>query len=360
MLSIIEEMRNGAAGEDDVKYLRDSLNRQDLRQQPIGDAAPQPAEEPTAPPTGQQQAAATATGNAEGEVSEPSFLETVVETVAGTDPIATDARDNPEDNAVVGARDPEIRAALDEVETTIRNTPVESNVSGDQTIVPKAEALHLFKSYESAMRNAARPICTLEEYVAFLGEYGVRHGRVTPATALLQGDPRAFPATYYVRIRHYTPGPPPLIPVTDITNTDVVTGLDGVDSTHAQEEIRADAATGVISATPTPAPVTSSDANPGEEQAAATATGNAEGEVSEPSFIETGIETVIGVDPAATDALDGTTDTSDTSDTAGTTVNPEGGVVHGLPDDFPQNRANWNAVLLQYRINALTKLPPRT
>lgn len=192
---------------------------------------------------------------------------------------------------------PNITATLNSLELNVRNTQINTNITGDQTIVPRREAQPLFDSYDAAMRSASRPICTLDEYVGFLGDAGVREGAVTKETALLQGDPRTFPATYYTRIRYYRPGPPASVPRTDITNSAVITGADGVTPVEGQQEAR--------------------------EKGAKTADAAAGAEAS-------------------------------------TTNENVGGQVQGLPDDFPQTRANWDTILLAYRVNALVKLAPRT
>lgn len=181
--------------------------------------------------------------------------------------------------------DPNVGTQLDAVEVAVRNTAIRSNITGDRTIVPRREALHLFESYPAAMHQAARPICTLDEYVRFLGDEGIREGVVQPETALAQGDSRTFPAKYYVRIRNYRPGPPPAIPSTQITNTTIVSNVDGIDQS----------------------------------------------------------------DPAVA-----ASSTAPATGTAGTAT------VQGLPDDFPQTRADWSAILLAYRANALSDLAPRT
>lgn len=118
-----------------------------------------------------------------------------------------------------GSTNPNVTQTLDSIEIAVRQTYIRSNINGEQTISPRREALHLFNSYESAMRQAARPICTLEEYINFLGRDGAREELVSPETALLQGDSRSFPAHYYVQIRKYVPGPPVQTPSTDIANT---------------------------------------------------------------------------------------------------------------------------------------------
>lgn len=170
-------------------------------------------------------------------------------------------------------------AILNTIEKAVLSFKVKSNVRGDRFIEPKKEAAHLFNSYESAMRYNSRPICTLEEYIRFLGEDASPEGKVDPQEALLHNDPRTFPAPYYQRIRKYRPGPPDELPEQNITNTNIVTGVDGVASLSETE---------------------------------------AEG--------------------------DGETQQT----------------VNSLPEDFPENSANWDIILLAYRNNVLVKLAPKT
>lgn len=193
------------------------------------------------------------------------------------------------------------------LETNIRTRTTTSNLRGDAYVRPKPEAMPLFESYESAMRYCARPICTLDEYIQFLGNYGTQGTLVEPNGARLADDPRMFPAKYYTSIRTYRNGPPTTLPNTNITNTTVVTDTTGV--TGAPVE---------TSSTPT----------------AATAT-------------------------AAAVSTSGVSATS-TADTDATDSNTGSAVVSGLPDDFPETRSNWSAILLDYRRRALDSIVPRT
>ncbi len=124
--------------------------------------------------------------------------------------------------------DPSITTELDALELTIRTAAVTSNVRGDRYVIPQDDAQELFDRYEAAMQYAARPICTLDEYVTFLGSQGLREGMVRPETAILQGDSRTFPAIFYIKIRDYIPGPPEVVPSVDITNSAGVTSTDGI------------------------------------------------------------------------------------------------------------------------------------
>jgi hypothetical protein len=151
--------------------------------------------------------------------------------------------------AQIASVDPTTRSALaNQLEIIIRTVPITSNIRGDVYISPKPEAEGLFESYEQAMRYVARPICTLEEYINFLGEFGLREGLVDPGAALAANDVRAFPATFYRQIRRYRPGPPPVIPTTDITNTQGLTSADGIITAEvpAAEETATDSTTPAV------------------------------------------------------------------------------------------------------------------
>jgi hypothetical protein len=122
---------------------------------------------------------------------------------------------------------PNYEAQLNDLELQIRTFTTTTNLSGDKLIVPKAEAESLFNTYTAAMQYGARPICTLNEYIAFLGADADPVGRVEPGSALAQSDPRTFAAPYYLSIRTYIPGPPPTIPTDNLTNTGGISMPDG-------------------------------------------------------------------------------------------------------------------------------------
>lgn len=117
---------------------------------------------------------------------------------------------------------------LNVIEEEIQNTLTSTNITGDVSITPKQSARRLFSSYSSALFYNARPICTLDEYLLFLGESADPQGKTTPQTALANNASRTFPATFYERIRTYRPGPPADLPTTNISNTSVYTSPDGV------------------------------------------------------------------------------------------------------------------------------------
>lgn len=168
---------------------------------------------------------------------------------------------------------------LNRLEFTVRTASVEHNLRSDIQIVPKAASRDLFESTEAAMRFVARPICTLEEYINFLGTRGAREGLIKANTPAGADDTRSFPADYYLRIRNYRPGPPPTIMDADYGNTGIQSLPDGTTT------------------------VTIASAN---------------------------------------------------------TEKNESIVVPSIPTDFPENRDNWDAIILAYRLNALEKLAPTT
>jgi len=126
------------------------------------------------------------------------------------------------------APDPGVTTALNSIELTIRAAPVTSNLRGDRYIIPQPAAAELFEKYDAAMQYAARPICTLDEYINFLGDYGMRVGEVDPVASLLNEERRFFPARFYLQIRNYIPGPPAVFPSADLGNSGGVTSTDGV------------------------------------------------------------------------------------------------------------------------------------
>jgi hypothetical protein len=90
---------------------------------------------------------------------------------------------------------------LEALEKGLDNPKVIHNLGGAQKqIVPKPGQEDVFDSYDAAMKYAARPICTLEEYIAFIN--GVREG-INDDFAYEDG--RQIPsARFYTRIRRMT------------------------------------------------------------------------------------------------------------------------------------------------------------
>ena len=92
---------------------------------------------------------------------------------------------------------------------------VTTNVRGDVALVPTVPAAPLFESYTSAMRYNARPVCSLDEYLLFLGGADGDHEvvpeniiTVYPQRSNLGQNDYVHPAKYYKVIRNYTQGPP--------------------------------------------------------------------------------------------------------------------------------------------------------
>lgn len=166
---------------------------------------------------------------------------------------------------------------INSIETAVRLATTETNVDGGREFVVREEAQAVFSDYDTAMKYAARPICSLDEYIDFLGEAGLREGRIDPVISLRENEVRTFPAKYYLRIRQYRNGPPPPVPPVNITNSSFQSSaMDGVSSQEGND---------------VPSP-------------------------------------------------------------------PEGDV-QGIPEDFPETRADWDTILLRYRSNVLNRLAPR-
>jgi hypothetical protein len=138
------------------------------------------------------------------------------------------------DASTPGTPSASFNVLLDNLRFSIQNLPVDFNIRGDLDIVPKLEAIPLFESYEQATRYNARPICSLEEYITFLGDRGVRVAPIEPNSDT--DGARLFPVKYYVQIKQYRDGPPPIVPTTNITNTELVTSPSGSDAVSSGTE----------------------------------------------------------------------------------------------------------------------------
>lgn len=124
-----------------------------------------------------------------------------------------------------GTTDETLQANLDRLITQTTQSTPSSNLTGDAGVHIKESARSLFESYDAAMQYCARPICTLEEYIDFLGEgVGVRLNKVTQQDALVMGDPRTFATDYYMIIREYIAGPPPTVTNANTSNPIPTTG----------------------------------------------------------------------------------------------------------------------------------------
>lgn len=102
--------------------------------------------------------------------------------------------------ADVALLDSKIQRALSVIQSTqnvTRTAQVTHNLVGNRELVPLASARPLFDAYDSAMRYAWRPICTLDEYIVFHDAAG--EGLVTAG-----GASGSLGASYYARIRRMT------------------------------------------------------------------------------------------------------------------------------------------------------------
>jgi len=86
--------------------------------------------------------------------------------------------------------------------TTIEADNAVHNLTGvkSKVLAPKPGTEGYFDSYDEAMKYCSRPICTLEEYIDFIGN-GVRD---TPIDDLAYTDGTQTGARYYARIRKFT------------------------------------------------------------------------------------------------------------------------------------------------------------
>lgn len=114
-------------------------------------------------------------------------------------------------------------ATLNAREIELRTETARSNLRGDVLVVPRDGAKPLFESYSAAMAYNGRPICTLDEYVDFLGAAGLREGAVSPGAAIFGNSAQKHPAPFYTRIRQLRSGPPLARPLFNTTNTSVST-----------------------------------------------------------------------------------------------------------------------------------------
>jgi hypothetical protein len=146
-------------------------------------------------------------------------------------------------------------AQINQAEEFVQNLQTTTNLSGDRQVAPTTAAQGYFESYEAAMLYNARPICTLDEYIKFLGTHAVVEGKVVPGRALTTEDPRTFPAVYYKRIRKYRPGPPAVLPegLSQLTNAGVISSPNGATATLSE------APTATLQALPADFPQTSQD-----------------------------------------------------------------------------------------------------
>lgn len=91
-----------------------------------------------------------------------------------------------------------LETKLYELENPTTRHNLHTAIAGD--VIPKPGYEAYFDSYDTAMRYCARPICTLEEYIAFIN--GVREG-IRDDVSYDDGS-TVRSARYYDRIRHLT------------------------------------------------------------------------------------------------------------------------------------------------------------
>lgn len=276
----------------------------------------------------------------------------------------------------------QLTSLLNSLELQQRAQPATTNVRGDMTIVPRPAAAPLFSSYPAAMQYNGRPVCTLDEYVDFLGDDGIREGAVTPSVTSANRDPQIHPAHFYTRIRRFRPGPPEARPSSNTTATDTVTdvatgaGTDNApapggtasgnaladlitqlspDAQDAASEALAElAASGALST------ITATDIPTLEAQLAQAQFNRA---ISPDTYnrlrgaLEQASRQLGGRQPAGTTTGAAPENTPTTE--AATPEQPAGTyLVEGVPLNFPDTRADWDAVLEQYRARTLTRKAP--
>lgn len=274
---------------------------------------------------------------------------------------------------------------LNGIEADMRSRTAASNVRGDVEIVPRRGAEGLFTSNHAALQFTGRPICTLDEYIDFLGPDGLREGPVRPEQSAAVRGPQIHPATFYTRIRRLRSGPPSVRPLLNITGTGVVTdpatGASAPGGTSSTQEPVVAQSFGEYLASLSP------DLEP--------AFGQVLVELAQIGAVDSITATTIPelesqlaqaqanqqLSPAAVnrvrDALararqenGGTLPPARIGDTrptgiptvASNTPEAQAGTipVDGVPLSFPETRADWDGVLERYRFNTLTRLAPNT
>ena len=156
---------------------------------------------------------------------------------------------------LISAADPAITQRLNLLEESIQNSVTTTNLSENVDIVPKDAASLLFESFEASMIYNARPICTLDEYITFLGaeaDPNYMLSKVEPGQSLTLDSTRAFPAVYYTRIRKYRAGPPPILANSNMSNATVMTGADGLYIVDLSADINLDVRAANVAATGAP------------------------------------------------------------------------------------------------------------
>ena len=121
------------------------------------------------------------------------------------------------------------------LEVGFRTGPTITNLDALKEIQIKKSAEFLLTSYDAANRYNARPICTLEEYISFIGD-NTQDGLVSPSAGL--GDlanTRSFSAPYYSQIRQYRFTSVPTVAPRKITASPTQTSVDGM-AEHPAED----------------------------------------------------------------------------------------------------------------------------
>lgn len=272
-------------------------------------------------------------------------------------------------------------STLNAREIELRTETARSNVRGDVLVVPRAGAAPLFESYSAAMAYNGRPVCTLDEYIDFLGAAGLREGAIAPGAAIFGNSAQKHPAPFYTRIRQLRSGPPLARPLFNTTNTSVSTdGPAGASTavsspeaapppppapTNAEELVAALRAAGVdvssellerlfaesvIDVTTTSAEALIQRLNAATDQRA----------VSPAEYnrvVESAERAVVFRTQAAVSAIEADVAAGAApADPAASTVPTY--PIDGVPLDFPQTRADWDSALEQYRSNVLTRMAP--
>lgn len=277
--------------------------------------------------------------------------------------------------------DPTTNAILNGVELEQRGRASTTNVRGDVAIVPRRSAEPLFASFTAAMRYVGRPVCTLEEYVEFLGEDGLREGKVTPSTIAASRSSQLHPAPFYTRIRRFRPGPPAVRPGSNITGTTVSTdgpanmsapagegASGGTQPTSFADFLQqlspdlADAATQALAELTAAGALDTINATDLQGLNAQLAEAEYNRAISPDTYnrlrlaIQRAEDQLGGTAPPAHP----TGHAPENTPTTQTTQQPQDETfpVDGVPLSFPDTRANWDAVLEKYRADVLTKLSP--
>ena len=106
------------------------------------------------------------------------------------------------DNGFLGANE-QLPLLLSTLDAALKQPPVTKHNLTDianRELVPAPGSEPYFDSYDAAMKYCSRPICTLEEYISFIG--GVREGPIDDVAYKDQGGSVVPSARYYARIRY--------------------------------------------------------------------------------------------------------------------------------------------------------------